>query len=146
MVTVLTLCVALINVGAFYALACAYAEKYVGFWLAFTLPTIIFMLLPVLLVYMYPRTIKLPPNGSELTNIFHICAVAIKNNGGRFWRNGFWDAAKPSHLAAKGITTWRGKPIAWTDKTVDDVKRTVDACKVFLYFPIYNVSFPGLVP
>lgn len=135
---------ALINVGAFFAIATTYAEKRIGFWLAFLLPTIVFMLLPLLLAFLYKRLIKVSPNGSELTSVSKIWAIAVKQNGGKFWRKGFWDAAKPSKLAEKGITTFAGKPIDWNDKFVDDVVRTFDACKIFLYFPIYNLNDGGI--
>ncbi|OJD35944.1 ptr2-domain-containing protein [Diplodia corticola] len=135
---------ALINVGAFFAIATTYAEKRIGFWLAFLLPTIIFMLLPFLLAFLYKRLIKNPPNGSELTQVSKIWAIAVKQNGGKFWRKGFWDAAKPSVLAEKGITTFAGKPIDWSDKFVGDVVRTIDSCKIFLYFPIYNLNDGGV--
>ncbi|KAF4542981.1 Oligopeptide transporter [Lasiodiplodia theobromae] len=135
---------ALINVGAFFAIATTYAEKRIGFWLAFLLPTIVFMLLPVLLAYLYKKLIKVKPSGSELTHASKVWAIAVKENGGKFWRKGFWDAAKPSVLAAKGITTFAGKPIDWNDKFVDDVVRTVDACMIFLYFPIYNLNDGGI--
>ncbi|KAH7061213.1 POT family-domain-containing protein [Macrophomina phaseolina] len=135
---------ALVNVGAFFAIATTYAEKRIGFWLAFLLPTIVFMLLPVLLVFLYKRLTKVPPNGSELTNVSKIWAIAVKQNGGKFWKKGFWDAAKPSQLSEKGITSFAGKPITWDDKFVDDVVRTIDACKIFLYFPIYNLNDGGV--
>ncbi|TFK53840.1 MFS peptide transporter [Heliocybe sulcata] len=135
---------ALINVGAFFALATTYSEKLVGYWLAFLLPTIIFMLLPLLLAFLYTRTIQSPPSGSELGRVMKIWGLAAKENKGKFWRKDFWDAAKPSRLAAKGITTLRGKPIDWNDKFVDDVVRTFDACKIFLYFPIYNINDGGI--
>lgn len=136
--------IALINVGAFFAIATTYAEKRIGFWLAFLLPTIVFMLLPVLLAYLYKKLIKVKPSGSPLTHASKVWAIAVKENGGKFWRKGFWDAAKPSVLAAKGITTFAGKPIDWNDKFVDDVVRTVDACMIFLYFPIYNLNDGGI--
>lgn len=121
-----------------------YAEKRIGFWLAFLLPTIIFMLLPLLLAFLYKRLITVPPSGSELTNVSKIWAIAIKQNGVKFWKKGFWNAAKPSVLTEKGITTFAGKPIDWSDHFVDDAVRTLEACKIFLYFPIYNLNDNGI--
>ncbi|KAK7524511.1 putative MFS peptide transporter [Phyllosticta citriasiana] len=135
---------ALINVGAFFALATTYAEKNVGYWLAFLLPTILFMLLPVLLAFMYKRLVKVPPSGSELTKFIQVCSVAVKENGFKFWKKDYWAAARPSKLAEKGITTFGGKPIRWSDKFVKDVSRMLDACKIFLYFPIYNLNDNGI--
>ncbi|KAK7534140.1 POT family-domain-containing protein [Phyllosticta citribraziliensis] len=135
---------ALINVGAFFALATTYAEKDVGYWLAFLLPTILFMLLPLLLAFMYKRLVKVPPSGSELTKFVQVCSVVVKENGFKFWKKDYWAAAMPSKLAEKGITTFGGKPIRWSDKFVDDVSRMLDACKIFLYFPIYNLNDNGI--
>ena len=134
----------LINVGAFFGIATTYAEKYVGYWLAFLLPTILYLSLPILLALQYKKTIKMPPNGSELNNVFAICGMAIKNKKGNFFSKQFFDDVKPSSLAAKGITTFRGKPISWNDKLVEDVKRTFAACSIFLYFPIYNINDGGV--
>ncbi|KAK8247915.1 POT family-domain-containing protein [Phyllosticta capitalensis] len=135
---------ALINVGAFFALATTYAEKDVGYWLAYLLPTILFMLLPVLLAFMYKRLVKVPPSGSELAKFVRVCSVAVKENGFKFWTQDYWAAAKPSKLAEKGITTFGGKPLGFSDKFVDDVSRMLDACKIFLYFPIYNLNDNGI--
>lgn len=40
----------LINVGGFMQVATTYAEKYVGWWLAFILPLFLYFPLPILLV------------------------------------------------------------------------------------------------
>lgn len=42
------------------------------------------------------------------------------------------------------MTTFRGKEITWTNKDVEDVKRTVVACMVFLYFPIWIINDGGV--
>lgn len=127
-----------VNVGAFFELATTYAEKDVGYWLAFLITGIIYFLLPILLFVMYKRTKKVPPSGSELTGAFKIIGTALKNSKFRFWRKDFWDSAKPSVLAERGIT------VGWNDKLVDDVARTVDACHIFFFFPIYNLNDGGI--
>jgi dipeptide/tripeptide permease len=134
----------LTNVGAFYGLPTTYAEKYVGFWLAFLLPGIIYFLLPILLWIFYKRTIKVAPSRSAYDSVYSIIWIAIKKNGWRAFRKGFWDPARPSVMAANGITTYKGKPIAWDDKLVDDVQRTFSACQVFLYYPVYNLNDGGI--
>lgn len=63
---------ALINVGAFFAVATTYAEKYVGYWLAFLLPGIVYFLLPALLWYLNDKLIKYPPDGSKLSMVWKI--------------------------------------------------------------------------
>lgn len=135
---------ALTNVGAFYGLPTTYAEKYVGFWLAFLLPGIIYFLLPILLWLNYKRTIKIPPSRSAYDSVYSIIWIAIRNNGWRAFRKGFWDPARPSIIRANGITTYKGQPISWDDKLVDDVHRTFSACQVFLYSIVWNLNDGGI--
>jgi dipeptide/tripeptide permease len=127
-----------VNVGAFYELATTYAEKDVGYWCAFLISGIIYFLLPLLLWVMYKRTKRVPPSGSELSNAFKIMGTALKNSKFKIWRKDFWDSAKPSVLAERGIT------VNWNDQLVDDVRRTVDACHIFFFFPIYNLNDGGI--
>ena len=134
----------LINVGAFFALATTYSEKYVGYWLAFLLPGILYFLLPILLYFWYNKTIKKAPNRGAYDKFYAIIWIAIKKNGWRVGRKGFWDPARPSVMRAQGITTYKGQPIPWDDGLVDDVHRTFSACQIFLYFIIYNLNDGGI--
>ncbi|EED13088.1 MFS peptide transporter, putative [Talaromyces stipitatus ATCC 10500] len=127
-----------VNVGAFYMLATSYAEKDIGYWLAFLLAGIIYFLLPILLLVMYKRTKKAPPSGSDLINAVKIIGTALKKSKFQIWKKGFWDSAKPSVLAQQGII------VGWSDKLVDDVRRTIDACHIFFFFPIYNLNDGGI--
>lgn len=129
-----------INIGAFFGIATVYCEKHVGFWLAFLLPGIAYFALPALLWYLYYKLTMHTLDGSALSKVWKILSVAMKQNKGAFWRTCFWDVAQPSVLAGRGIPTFNGKAISWTDKDVDDVKRTMVACAIFLYFPIYNLT------
>ena len=134
----------MVNVGAFFSLATTYCEKDVGYWLAYLAPGILYFLLPILLIILNKHVIKKAPDSSVLTNVFKITWVAIKQNNFKVWGKGYMDAAKPSVLAAKGITTINGKPISWTDQQVDDTVRTYVACSLFLYFPIYSNNDGGI--
>ena len=135
---------ALTNVGAFYGLPVTYAEKYIGYWLAFLLPRIIYFLLPILLWAFYKRTIKVAPSRSAYDSVYSIIWIALKKNGWRVFRKGFWDPARPSVMAANGITSYKGKPIPWNDNLVDDVQRTFSACQVFMYYPIFFLNDGGI--
>ncbi|KAJ5247509.1 hypothetical protein N7468_002492 [Penicillium chermesinum] len=128
-----------VNIGAFYMLATTYAEKYVGYWLSFLLSAIIYFLLPILLLAVYKKTHKEPPNGGkEITEAFQIIAKALRGNKLMFWRKDFWDAAKPSKLGPQGAT------VTWTDKTVDKVAKALGACDIFLYYPIWYLNDGGI--
>ena len=130
----------LTNVGAFFAVATTYSEKYIGYWLAFLTPGIIYFLLPALLLYLNNKLIKYPPDGSALTKVWTILAISLKHSKGNVFKKGFWDIAKPSNLRERGVTTFRNKPISWTEKDVDDVRRTMAACAIFLYFPVRLIT------
>lgn len=127
-----------INIGAFFALASTYAEKYVGYWLAFLLPTIIYTLVVVVFVGVQKKIIKKPPMGSELNDFFKITVLACKENKFMFWKKDFWNAAKPEVLAEKGHI------VHWNNHLVRDVGRTWAACQVFLYIPIYQLNDGGI--
>ncbi|PSN60697.1 PTR2-domain-containing protein [Corynespora cassiicola Philippines] len=127
-----------INVGAFFAIACVYAEKYLGFWIAYLFPGIVYFLLPFLLIFINKRLVKKPPMGSEMVQFFKIIGTAIKQNKGKLWGKGFWDRARPSTLSQKGIN------VSWSDKDVSDVYRTLVACQIFLYFPIWFINDGGI--
>ena len=129
---------ALINVGAFFAVATTYSEKRVGYWLAFLTPGIIFLLLPALLLYLNNKLVKYPPGGSELTNTFKIIKTCLVQNNFNPFKKGFWDAARPAKMSERGQTA------TWSNKMVDDVRRTIKSCGVFLYFPLFNLNDGGI--
>ncbi|KAG7406219.1 Peptide transporter PTR2 [Fusarium oxysporum f. sp. rapae] len=127
-----------INVGAFFMIATTYIEKYVGFWLAFLLPGIIYILLPVLLMWRYKTLKRAPPQGSDLNNFFKIVGLAIKENKGRIWAKNFFDSVKPSVLAVKG------KTVSWDSQAVEHARRTLSACQIFLYQPLFYLNNGGV--
>jgi dipeptide/tripeptide permease len=149
---------AFVNIGAFYMLPTSYAEKYVGFWLSFVLSGAIYFLLPVVLALVYKKTYKQPPSGSsDLTKAVKIISTALRRNKYRVWRKNFFEAAKPTVLAAEGIQ------VDWSEKLVDDVRRTLGefdfpcpsqnysnnhnhtvATEVFFYFPIWILNDGGI--
>lgn len=119
----------------------AYLAKLVGFWAAFTLPGILYLFLPLVLWIANRNLKKQPAGGSDLTNIFRVLFIALKKNGviGIFRRDGL-KAASPSNLARAGDS----RVVPWDDRFVDDVRRTFQACGIFLFFPIYVINSAGL--
>lgn len=123
------------------------ALQYVGFWLAYTLPTIVFMLCPIILMIGRNRYIRSPPTGSVLSAALRLWWFAAKGrwswNPVRLWKNltasDFWDSAKPSRLAVK--PSW----MTFDDNWVDEVGRGFAACGVFLWYPVYckRLAFPS---
>ncbi|OJJ45069.1 hypothetical protein ASPZODRAFT_674018 [Penicilliopsis zonata CBS 506.65] len=128
-----------INIGAFYMLVTTIAEKYVGYWCAYLLAGCIYFILPIVLALIYKKTKRSPPSGSsELGKALNIIGRALRESKFQIWRKDFWDAAKPSVLARRGVT------VDWSDQLVDDVRRTLVATEIFCYFPIWSVNDGGI--
>lgn len=138
-----------INIGALVGqVAMSFAELYVGFWLAYLLPTALFLLCPIVMVVGRKRYNLTPPQGSVLgpaMKIFNYC------NKGRWSINPvttykklndgtFWETAKPSNVAPSERPSWMTYDDAW----VDEVKRGFKACSVFLFMPFYWLCYNQL--
>ena len=131
----------LINIGGFMGVPTAYSEKYVGFWLSYLLPLILYLPLPLLLWYLRKRLVLHPPGGSDFGNVFRVLSICLKKGGiFRIGRKGFWEAAKPSVIAAKGQTY----KTQWNDQFVEDVRRAFQATGIFCFFPIQYLNDNGI--
>ncbi|KAI8956142.1 hypothetical protein F4801DRAFT_595435 [Xylaria longipes] len=131
----------LINVGAVFGIPTTYLAKLVGYWAAYLIPTILYLMLPPLLWYLNPRLIKQPPGGSDLGNVFKVLGDIFAHGGlKKIGRPGFWNIGKPSVRRAAGST----KEYQYDDQFVNDVKRTFQACAIFLFAPIWQVNDYGL--
>jgi dipeptide/tripeptide permease len=133
----------LINVGGFMNVPTAYTEKYVGWWLSFLLPLILYLPLLPLLWWLKPRIVLYPPGGSDLGNVFRILGICFKRGGLKkmFKKNGgFFEAAKPSVIAQSGHHI----DVPWNDEFVVDVRRTFQATGIFCFFPFQYINDNGL--
>lgn len=123
----------LINCGSLCgSLAMVYSEHFVGFWLSYTLPTICYLLCPAILIW-FKKSYKLsPPTGSVMGKAFRLIRFACKKSPRKntFKDDGFWERVKPSALRAAGesVPSW----MTFDDEWVDEVRRGLVACKVFL--------------
>ncbi|BEJ02988.1 hypothetical protein CcaverHIS641_0101630 [Cutaneotrichosporon cavernicola] len=119
-----------INVGAFFAVASTFAEKYVGFWLAYLIPGVIFFLMPPLLYFVNPYLEPEPaPSSAALRDAYHILRRAVKSEP---------PSAAEYELASDGEVGHGVEPKG------GDVKQALLACKLFLFFAIYNIADGGL--
>ncbi|KAK8852169.1 PTR2-domain-containing protein [Apiospora arundinis] len=129
----------LVNCGSITgSLAMVYSEHFVGFWLSYTLPTLCYLLCPAVLLY-FKKTYKLsPPTGSVLPRAFKLIRFAYKKSTG-FRDPEFWQRVKPTEIRARGETVpaW----MTFDDQWVDELKRGVLACKVFLWYPLYFLAY-----
>ncbi|KAG6895513.1 hypothetical protein C0992_000897 [Termitomyces sp. T32_za158] len=137
-----------INVGALVGqIGMSYSAKYVGFWLAYTLPTIVFLLCPVILWVGRKRYIHSPPTGSVLETALKLFAIAAKGrwslNPVKTFRaltaDDFWENAKPSKLGDEKL-----KWMTFDDNWVDEVRRGLKACAVFCWYPVYWLAYNQL--
>ncbi|ETS76533.1 hypothetical protein PFICI_11920 [Pestalotiopsis fici W106-1] len=136
-----------INVGSLVGqITMAFSEFYVGYWLSFTLPTIMFLLCPFVMIFCKNHYVRHPPTGSVLGKSFQVWGLAMK---GRWSLNpirtihnmrapGFWDSARPSRQAVQ--PSWMTFDDAW----VDEVRRGFKACTVFCWYPLYWLSYNQL--
>ena len=104
-------------------------ERDIGFWSAYLLPFCVFIVGFTVLVLGKNRYIVRPPKGSVIPNAFRICWIGIKNKGNL-------DAAKRQQQQQID-----DRPARWDDLFVDEVRRALVACKVFLFYPIYWVVY-----
>ncbi|KAF9496293.1 peptide transporter PTR2A [Pleurotus eryngii] len=140
-----------INIGALIGqITMTYAEKYIGFWLAYTLPTVVFMISPVALFVGRKRYIRSPPTGSVLATALRLWRYAARGrwsfNPVKTFRqltaDDFWENAKPSNVVAHGNEKPRW--MTFDDIWVDEVRRGLKACSVFCWFPLYWLTYNQL--
>jgi POT family proton-dependent oligopeptide transporter len=128
----------LVNTGSLTgSLAMVYSEHFVGFWLSYTLPTICYLICPIVLFYFKKHYKLAPPTGSVMGKSFKLIRYAAKKSTYKNFLKDpeFWERVKPSAMVARGETlpTWMTFDDAW----VDEVRRGIVACKIFLWFPAF---------
>ncbi|KGQ03803.1 putative peptide transporter ptr2 [Beauveria bassiana D1-5] len=135
-----------INVGALVGqITMVYAEQHVGFYLSFTLPTIMLAICPAVMFWGRKRYVSRPPDGSVLVPALRTFALAQRGrwsiNPVATWRSmhdgTFWEAVKPSRYTVENRPKWMTFDDAW----VDELRRGFSACAVFCWYPIYYLCY-----
>jgi len=130
-----------INIGALVGqIGMSYSAYYVGFWLAFLLPTLVFLCCPIVLYTCRNKYIRSPPQGSVLGPALRLWAYAQRGrwslNPVTTYKNltheSFWQNVKPSNIPVDRRPSW----MTFDDMWVDEVRRGFLACKVFLWYPV----------
>lgn len=114
----------MINVGSLSVIATTELEAHVDFWAAYLLPLCFFVIAIVALYVGRNKYVKVPVKDRVISKSFKVTWIAVKNNFN-------FNAARPS----------ANEKADWSDKFVDEVRRSFYACKVFVFFPIYWVVY-----
>ncbi|OMJ22082.1 putative peptide transporter ptr2 [Smittium culicis] len=113
-----------INIGAFVGmLSCPQIAKNKSYFAAFLVPAIVMAVGVLVFIPGYKLYITKPIGGSPFIKVYRCMRYALKNKSpsNEHWLDG-----------AKGL-----KDGEWDDKFVDGLKRSVRACKVFIFYPVY---------
>lgn len=135
-----------INVGALVGqVTMVFAEKEIGFWLSYTLPTFMLCLCPLVMWLNRNKYERRPPGGSVLGQALKTWFLAQKGcwsiNPVATWRNlhrdDFWEKVKPSNFSHETRPKWMTFDDAW----VDELSRGFNACAVFCWYPIFWLCY-----
>ena len=138
-----------INIGALVGqIGMSYSERYVGFWLAYLLPTILLLVCPAVLFFCKKNYKLTPPQGSVLGKSMKLFLLANKGRWSinpmtthkRLHDGTFWSSVRPSNFSADRRPKWMTFDDAW----VDEVGRGFAACSVFLWLPLYWLTYNQL--
>ncbi|OZJ03127.1 hypothetical protein BZG36_03878 [Bifiguratus adelaidae] len=121
-----------INVGSLSAIATTELEKNVGYWPAYLLPTLMFIPAITTVILGRKRYISAPPRGSIFIEAARVIGYSFKVKGGL-------DALKPSALKENHPELL--DKATWDDVFIDELKRTIKACAVFCWYPIYWLCY-----
>jgi POT family proton-dependent oligopeptide transporter len=118
----------MINLGSLSSIATTELEHHVGFWAAFLLPLIVFCFGIFALIYGKKYYYSRRPRGSVVLNSIRALWIGV--------RAGFnLEAAKPSYC---DLHSCKYSP-QWSDLFVDEIRRALVACRIFVFFPIVRI-------
>lgn len=114
-----------INVGSLSGIVTTYMEHHSGFWTAYLLAACFFVLGVVVLILGRKHYVVKPPRGSVVMDAIKVIMLRFKSKDG-------FELAKPSIRRPLRLP-----PVTWDDSFVNEVQKTLRACRVLLFFPIY---------
>jgi proton-dependent oligopeptide transporter, POT family len=120
-----------INIGGLSSLATTQLEARVDFWAAYLLPFCVFFLAIIVLITGKNKYVTRPPRGSVVLYAFKVMWIGIRNKFNL-------DAAKPSYQQSIGGNKHKTH---WNDLFVDEIRRALVACRIFVFFPVYWVCY-----
>ncbi|KAL1882129.1 hypothetical protein VTK73DRAFT_2220 [Phialemonium thermophilum] len=124
-----------VNIGALSPLITVNVEAHRSFWLAYLIPLIAIVLSTTVFLLGRKRYVKVPPTGSAILDAYRTIRIAMRERG--------FVNARPSVLHERGHAD--RYPIAsqarYTDEYVEDVRKGLDSCKMFFFFPFYFICW-----
>ncbi|KAI5841498.1 MFS peptide transporter, partial [Morchella snyderi] len=120
-----------INVGSLSSIATTELEQHVDFWAAYLLPFLVFFVGVGALLLGRRYYVVRPPQGSVITDAFKAMWTGLRHGRGNM------DAAKSAYREEYGVT----QALPWTDLFVEELKRALVACRVFIFFPVYWIVY-----
>ncbi|KAF8470833.1 POT family-domain-containing protein [Kalaharituber pfeilii] len=121
-----------INFGSLSGIATVYMEKYIGFWAAYLLPFCMFFVGILTLIVGRKYYVTAPPQGSVILQAFKAWYIALRNGANL-------NVARPSYQDSQ--PGGRKYKTPWSDTFIDELRRSLVACKVFLFYPIFWVCY-----
>ncbi|CAG8597533.1 938_t:CDS:2 [Ambispora gerdemannii] len=103
-------------------------EKFHSFWLAYLICFVVFLLSNLVFYFKNKEFNKIPPNGSIFVDAFKIFSITLRSQSRSL------DSAKPSNMNTAQLSEYHVK---WDDNFVDDLKKGLQACSLFLFYPTY---------
>ncbi|CAF1149126.1 unnamed protein product [Rotaria sordida] len=132
-----------INIGALSLIATTNIEKYHSFWLAYLLPTVVFIGSIIVLAIGRGRYVQKSPSGSLLVRAARVTMTAIQRRwkfGKQPDRRDLLDYAKdmssPTDQDGEQTTTESSN-----NQFIDDLKKAIKACRVFAFYPFYWICY-----
>ena len=123
-----------VNIGSLSSIATTEMELHIGFWSAYLLPLLMFLVGFGVLVAGRKNYVDRPPQGSVIIHAFRAMWIGVRSKGNM-------EAAKSSYQEEYG----RKFRTPWEDRFVDEIKRALVACKVFVFYPIYWVVYSQML-
>lgn len=140
-----------INLGCLSPTVTTEMERSTGFWTAYLLCLCFFVLGVAILIAGEKYYVVHPPKGSIIINAFKAMWIGLRNGGtmgtstsaaaSAFVTDNVAEAAKPSYQIERG----RKYKMSWDDVYIDELKRGLAACRVFLFYPIYWVAYSQML-
>lgn len=126
-------------------------EQRTGFWTAYLLCFLMFAVGLVVVVVGKKYYIVRPPRGSVIINAFRAMWIGLLNKGRMGGSRAepcrksllirLADVAKPSYQEEYG----RRYKTPWNDLFIDEIKRALVACRVFVFYPVYWVVYSQML-